>query len=82
MLQLWSFYLELQRKYCKTAPNCKDNTYKGFDTWLKESYQGGKPTMVELQGALEEDNYIIDPQLPPQSPTNATELFSESPQQS
>ena len=51
----------LQRKYCRSVLNHKDKMYKGFDVWLRKNYSKGKPTGLQLQSALVEDDALFYP---------------------
>ena len=65
----------MQRKYCRTVLNSKNNTYKGFELWLKMSYTNGKPSHEELEAALYEEDSVVAPavEFSPSSPQTGYE---------
>ena len=61
-ISAWSgSFLYMQRKYCRSVLNHKDKMYKGFDVWLRKNYPEGKPTGLQLQSALAEDDAFFYP---------------------
>ena len=69
----------LQRKYCRSVLNYKEKMYKGFDVWLRQNYPDGKPSGLQLQSALAEDDALFYPPADPIEYQHNSPIYTEMP---
>ncbi|KAL5473701.1 hypothetical protein EMCRGX_G028224 [Ephydatia muelleri] len=69
----------LQRKYCRSVLNYKEKMHKGFDVWLRQNYPDGKPSGLQLQSALAEDDALFYPPADPIEYQHNSPIYTEMP---
>ena len=69
----------MSRKYCRSVLTSQTNTYNGFQTWLKMHFHEGKPSSIEMQTMLAEEDPQLQPARspPPMSPQQPIEPVYE-----
>ena len=78
-ISAWSgSFLYMQRKYCRSVLNHKDKMYKGFDVWLRKNYPEGKPTGLQLQSALAEDDAFFLSARRSRVPAELSKLYGDA----
>eukprot|EP00731_Ephydatia_muelleri_P028789 Em0020g433a len=78
-IPLYPCHVAMLRKYCRSVLNYKEKMHKGFDVWLRQNYPDGKPSGLQLQSALAEDDALFYPPADPIEYQHNSPIYTEMP---